>query len=94
MISGLIMNEQECTGDYDFSLPACMTEGFLDTFGDCARELVKYCIMKINEIDKPDYLQVFLYKNVKFFCVSPVGRKESIRLPLEEQHITFMLATE
>ncbi len=91
MLDGtLTLNEQESTGNYDFSISeSYMTKGFQDTFGDDAVLMASIATQKIMETypDCADYFQTFIYEyangeKVKFWCIH------------DEDHYTLLLPSE
>lgn len=60
----VILKEQECTGNYDFSMTEhYMTAGFLDTFGAEAVTIASTAISLLIKTypDNADYFQTFKY---------------------------------
>lgn len=91
MLEGrLILNEQETSGNYDFSITEnYMTRGFQNTFGDMAVLMASTAVHMIIETYPgcADYFQTFQYEYpsgeiVKFWCIH------------DEDHYTFLLPSE
>jgi hypothetical protein len=71
LMAEITLQQQETEGDYyqyDNNPPITATKGFIETFGDVAPALAYAAVKKvIQTYDKPDYLQVMFYSNVKFY---------------------------
>lgn len=66
--------EQECEGNYNFSITSMevkCTRNFKNVFGDETEDITLKSINSINKKYKnPDYLQIFKYKGIKYYCIS------------------------
>ena len=95
----LKMQEQECEGDYWFDdVQAFCTPGFKNAFKDELLIIMTFALMKINELEHPDYLQVFYYNDIKFYVISDYD-KSCTREWIKEQtgigpYVTFLLPSE
>lgn len=90
---GLKLYQQEYPGDYAFrNVRVAASRGFVNAFEDCYMNLVRKCLEMLPE--NPDYLQVFTYRERKFYLISPCKVSELMELPDEERRIQFILADE
>lgn len=94
-----ILRPQEVEGNYNFieDVRVLVTPGFLQMFGEEANALVlasQYLIVEAYE--RPDYLQVFTYKGIKYYCISNFqkGEKASDYEDTPYPYITFLLPSE
>ncbi len=97
LLENLVLQEQECEGNYNFhSEPVC-TKGFIERFGDIASELVYEALALINDTyQNPDWLQVFYYGNKKFWVISDFKRDVKVEnyKGLKNLYVIFMLPEE
>lgn len=95
----LIHKEQECEGDYWFdNVQPLYTPGFGEVFKDELLMLIPIALYKINQLEHPDYLQVFIYNDIKFWVISDYD-KSCTREWIKEQNgigpvVTFLLPSE
>lgn len=86
----VILNEQEDTGDYDFSISdKYMTTGFLNTFGEDATQIAFTAVSLIMERypHEADYLQTFQY-------VYPDGKTSDFWIIHDQEYYTVLLPEE
>ena len=86
----VILNEQECTGNYDFSISeSYMAVGFRDTFGTEAVTIASTAISLLIKTypDNADYLQTFKY-------VYPDGEETRFWIIHDLDHYTVLLPEE
>lgn len=86
----VILNEQEETGNYDFSIAECyMTAGFCDTFGTETVAIASAAISLLLKTypDNADYFQTFKY-------IHPDGTETAFWLIHDRTHYTVLLPEE
>lgn len=86
----VLINEQEDTGDYDFSISEkYMTTGFLNTFGEEATQIAFTAVSLIMEKypHKADYFQSFQY-------VYPDGKTSDFWIIHNQEYYTLLLPEE
>lgn len=86
----VILNEQECTGNYDFStVKSYMTAGFRDTFGTEAATIASTAVSLLIKAypDNADYFQTFRY-------VYPDGTETRFWIIHDFDHFTVLLPEE
>lgn len=86
----VLINEQEATGDYDFSISEkYMTTGFQNTFGKEAVQIAFTAISLIMEKypHKADYFQSFQY-------VYPDGKTSDFWIIHDQEYYTLLLPEE
>lgn len=67
-----VLLPQECEGNYNFNCNKVMvTKAFMDVFGEDAMRIALISKKMILErYSKPDYLQVFTCKGIRYWCMS------------------------
>ena len=86
----VILNKQECTGDFDFSIQErYMTIGFQNVFGKEASQIAFTAISLIMETypHNADYLQTFKY-------IYPDGTETAFWIIHDRDHYTLLLPDE
>lgn len=86
----VILNRQESTGNYDFSISKkYMTAGFQNTFGREAVQIASTAVSLIMETypDNADYLQTFQY-------IYPDGKVTDFWIIHDQSHYTVLLPDE
>lgn len=86
----VIINEQETTGNYDFSISdKYMTTGFQNTFGMDATQIAFTAVSLIMETypDSADYLQTFQY-------IYPDGKVIDFWIIHDQSYYTVLLPDE
>lgn len=86
-----ILLPQECEGDYNFNCRSLATKTFMDEFGDDALYLTVISKKMILQLEKPDYLQVFIYKGIKYYCIGQFQKGHEYDC---EPYITFLLPSD
>lgn len=93
----LLLQEQECEGNYDFTCQSLCTKGFMSKFESIISELADETLRLINETyEKPDRLQVLFYGRTKFWVLANY-EKECERCGYKKEadrYVIFMLPEE
>lgn len=95
-----ILCPQGCEGNYMFAgenLMVFVTPGFLDAFGSEAKLLAfaSQCLI-LETYTNPDWLQIFTYKGIKYYCIADFERGDKVDdyKEVERFYITFLLPHE
>lgn len=93
--SKLILQEQEQEGDYKFTgVNLLATSNFVNTFLEEHGELMIRAICMINmTYENPDYLQVFVYGDKKFYVIADFTRDAKLEdyEDIEYFYVTFLM---
>lgn len=78
---------------YCFDNNICCTRGFYETFAEKRYYLIISALKLIAEIKGPvDYLQVFMFDNIKFYVIST--QQEGEEFDDNKHYVTFLLPEE
>jgi hypothetical protein len=97
LLEKLVLQEQECEGNYNFHSETVCTKGFINKFGDIVPELVGEALSLINATyENPDWIQVFYYGDRKFWVISDFERGTEVEIynGLKKLYVIFMLPEE
>jgi hypothetical protein len=88
----ITLEEQEYDNNYFkfFDVPIVYTPSFQEVFGEECELVIGVSLLKIRETYPKrnyDYLQVFHYKDIEYWCISDAHQYER----LKDEHITFLL---
>lgn len=93
------LQEQECEGNYNFvnNVKVLCTPGFEEAFDEEAPALALASqYMVAEKWNHPDYLQVFMYKGIKYWCIADfeMDADPEEYADIGQPYITFLLPSE
>ncbi len=93
----LVLEEQECEGNFNFNNKPVCTKKFQELFGEDSSLIIFAAIALINETyENPDYIQVFCYGDKKFWVIAKFQKDERVEdyKNIEYLYVTFLLPEE